>query len=134
MMEMNEQHFFIPVKPMGAVRMTQRSKWMPAGQRYLAYKGELQHWMGRMHPVCLSGPIEANVTFWMPLPLSWSMKKRLLTVGMPHTSKPDLDNLVKGFFDAANTILWKDDKLVYRCLSDKFYGETVGISFAIRGL
>ena len=44
------------------------------------------------------------------MPKSWSKKKKLLKLGTPHTSKPDLDNLIKNILDRGNNILWEDDK------------------------
>jgi Holliday junction resolvase len=48
----------------------------------------------------------------MPIPESDSKKKRAEKNGKPVTVKPDIDNLIKGLFDAANGILWTDDKAV----------------------
>lgn len=41
-----------------------------------------------------------HVVFHMPMPQSWSQKKKLAHDGEPHEAKPDLDNLIGGFFDA----------------------------------
>lgn len=41
-----------------------------------------------------------HVNFYFPCPKSWSKKKKKLHHGEYHLSKPDIDNLIKGFFDA----------------------------------
>jgi Holliday junction resolvase RusA-like endonuclease len=44
--------------------------------------------------------ILADITFVIQMPKSWTKKKKLELDGMPHTQKPDLDNILKGFKDA----------------------------------
>lgn len=45
----------------------------------------------------------ATVIFRIPMPQSWSMKKRQKMNGMPHKQKPDIDNLLKSVFDAVHS-------------------------------
>lgn len=40
-----------------------------------------------------------SITFVVPMPGSWSDKKKAKYHGMPHTQRPDLDNFLKSFFD-----------------------------------
>jgi Holliday junction resolvase RusA-like endonuclease len=47
----------------------------------------------------------AHITFVMPMPPSWSKKKREQHDGKPHQSKPDCDNMLKALMDA----LFDDD-------------------------
>lgn len=88
------------ILPVAKPRMTQRDKWKKRAvvERYRAYKDELKLlcWM------CRWIPPEDNleVTFVLPMPQSWSERKKRRTEGEPHKSRPDLDNLVKGFKDA----------------------------------
>ncbi len=49
-----------------------------------------------------------HVTFYLPLPKTWSKKKKKACHGLLCQSRPDLDNLLKGFFDA----LVSEDKFV----------------------
>ena len=120
---------YIPIKPMGCVRMTRNSKWMDKNAiRYLDYKTELGYYLKKQCPEPLAGPVKVRATFYMPIPESWAVKKKLNMAGRPMVSKPDIDNLLKGLFDAANGILWADDKDVHELLSvRKVYDETPGI-------
>lgn len=55
-----------------------------------------------------------EVTFYLPIPISWSKKRRLdASQGVIRpTKKPDLDNLYKGVTDALNGLLWVDDDII----------------------
>jgi len=50
----------------------------------------------------------ASITFFIPCPRSWSMKKKKAHHGRIHQSTPDLDNLLKAFTDS----LVAEDKYV----------------------
>lgn len=121
------------VEPMGCVRMTQRGKWTsPAAQRYIAYKGTLS-WL--LQKRWASEPTECicgiKITFYMPIPKSWSQKKRKEHEGQLHNKKPDIDNIIKGLFDAANGIIWKDDNQVARVEAEKRYSSQPRIEMEV---
>lgn len=56
---------------------------------------------------------------------SWPKWKRLLALDsqLPHTAKPDLDNLVK-LLDGLNGRAWVDDSQITTIRARKCYGET----------
>lgn len=51
-------------------------------------------------------PVGASITFFIPVPSSWSKKKKKMHHGRFHQSKPDIDNLQKALLDS----LMKEDK------------------------
>jgi Holliday junction resolvase RusA-like endonuclease len=53
-------------------------------------------------------PSGLSVTFYIPVPQSWSQKKKTAHHGLLHQSKPDLDNCAKAFFDG----LVAEDKFI----------------------
>lgn len=116
---------------MGAVRTTRhmagRTK---AGQRYAAYK-DIVGYKIKQH---IKQPLEQaigvpTIIFNMPIPPS---KARKIKQGDLHTVKPDIDNLIKGLFDAANGIAWIDDNRVAELGNvKKVYSYTPGIIFEI---
>lgn len=125
------------VVPMGAVRMTGRGKWVKDNaQRYLAYKEEIcwqtRQQMKNKDPI--TGPIAVNVQFRMPIPKSWSKKKKSEAEGQYHTKRPDTDNLIKGLFDSLNNLVWKDDNQVCKILAKKIYSSKPGIEIEIKQL
>lgn len=89
------------ITPIAKPRMTRSDKWKKRKcvLEYWAYKERLIY--GRVKVA----PSGAHVIFHLPMPKSWSNKKKLEMHGKPHTSKPDVDNLLKGFMDA----LFKND-------------------------
>ena len=50
------------------------------------------------------------------------------------TSKPDVDNVIKGIFDAMNEIVWKDDKQAVDVSIRKRYSETARATVEVRVL
>lgn len=106
------------VKPVGKPRMTQRDKWLkrPAVMRYREYADALREQADKMG----FKPTNAmNIVFEIPMPKSWSKKKRAKMLGAPHDQKPDIDNLLKSFLDA----LLLDDKKVHTIKMKKFWAK-----------
>ncbi|MEN0629463.1 RusA family crossover junction endodeoxyribonuclease [Phytobacter ursingii] len=104
-----------PIVPMGKPRMTRADKWKkrPEVMRYRAFCDEV-----RLRGVVLpeSG---AHVTFVLPMPASWSKKKRQQHNSQPHQAKPDCDNMLKALMDA----LYEDDAHIWDCRITKVWGE-----------
>lgn len=131
---MNE--YYIPVVPMGAVRMTRRGKFVnESAKRYLTYKDFIKlHISRQAKQEPIANQVGVDIVFTMPIPPSWSKKKQKEAVGQYHNKKPDIDNLVKGLFDSLNGLIWKDDNQVAKLRAVKIYGENPGITVEIRGL
>jgi Holliday junction resolvase RusA-like endonuclease len=125
----------IPIAPMGAVRMTQRSKWAdPRAKSYLQYKESLGYIARSTIKEPIKGPISVTLGFYYPIPASWSKKKKELAYDMLPTVKPDIDNAVKGVFDALNKIAWEDDDLITDLMTFKRYSEEPKILIKIQEL
>jgi Holliday junction resolvase RusA-like endonuclease len=67
--------------------------------------------------------LKVVIEYHMPIPKSYSNKKRLNAIGQPHTKRPDLTNLAKFTEDALNHILWKDDAVIADLHVKKIYAE-----------
>lgn len=76
----------------------------------------------------IDGPVSVQILLFVLPPASWSQKKQrqALAGEILPTSKPDVDNVVKGIFDACNEIVWKDDKQACDLIVRKRYAETPG--------
>ncbi len=108
-----------PVLPVPKPRMTQRDKWAkrPVVLRYRAFCDEVRA-LG-----CLVPESGAHVTFRLPMPKSWSKKKRAEMLGKPHQQKPDVDNLIKALMDA----VLKEDEGVWDIRQTKYWAENPSI-------
>lgn len=125
----------IDIVPMGAVRMTQRGKWNnPNALRYLNYKQEIAYRLHQSFYTPRTDAVSIKVTFYMPIPQSWSKRKRSASDGMPCMVKPDIDNMIKGVFDAANGVIWKDDNQVVKVESQKIYSFAPGIEIQVEAI
>jgi len=84
----------------------------------------------------IDGPVEVAILLFVLPPSSWSQKKQreALAGTILPTSKPDVDNVLKGIFDAMNEIVWKDDKQAVDVRVTKRYGEIARASVEVRTL
>lgn len=82
-------------EPVPAPRMTKAAAWsdQPGVIRYKQFCAEV-----RARKIELVPPM--RLQFFIATPPSWSEREREQMVWLPHCSKPDCDNLVKGLFDA----------------------------------
>jgi Holliday junction resolvase RusA-like endonuclease len=117
------------ITPIGKPRMTQSDRWKkrPATMKYWEYKDRLNiqaKLLGFKVPECL------EILFVIPMPDSWSEKKKAAMEGEPHQQKIDIDNAIKGFFDA----LCIQDNFIYYCKAMKILGRTGKIVVETSGL
>lgn len=103
------------ITPVAKPRMTRQDKWKKRKPvlMYWAYKQECQ-----LKGVKLPDN-DYHVTFILPMPKSWTLKKRAEMNGKPHKQKPDKDNLEKGLLDA----IFKEDSHVWDGRVTKLWGE-----------
>lgn len=85
-------------------------------------------------PTPITGPVYLEVSFFLPRPLRLSGRK-YPSEAIPHTAKPDTDNLVKAVMDCCSQLrFWEDDRQVYRITASKVYvgkGGRPGAEIAI---
>lgn len=129
-------HTFIPVTPIpkarartvlnrGKVRSYTPQKTHDAQE---AIKWHLRsEFKGKM----ILEPCEVVIVFSMPFPTSWSKIKTNKMLWLPHTSKPDIDNMEKLVLDSCNEILWKDDGQVWKITATKIYARVPMIELSV---
>lgn len=78
-------------------------------------------------------PLSVSVEALMPIPSSWSLKKRASAAEgtIAPTSKPDADNIVKSL-DALNKVVWRDDSLIVSLFVIKRYSLTPMLRIGVR--
>lgn len=108
-----------PIVPVPKPRQTRSDVWKkrPPVLRYRAFADECRARKVQV-PEC-----GAHITFVLPMPASWSNKKRDTMDGQPHQSKPDSDNLVKALLDA----VLPEDCAVWDYRVTKLWGEVGAI-------
>ncbi|MCU9614113.1 RusA family crossover junction endodeoxyribonuclease [Caldibacillus lycopersici] len=82
----------------------------------------------------LKGPISMKVDIYKPSLKSFSKKKILAAEQgeLRPTTKPDVDNYVKGIKDALKSVIWKDDSQVVELHISKWYSENPRIEIEIQ--
>lgn len=90
----------LQITPVAKPRMTRRDQWQKRDVvvRYRAYCDALRAAAERQGFALPDAG--ARMVFHLPMPPSWSKKRRAAMDGEPHQQKPDLDNLVKAVCDA----------------------------------
>ena len=113
------EYYVFDIIPMGAVRMTQSDRWKTnpdhpdpkkrarkAVAAYFAFKTALVL-QANLLKFTLEDYLDA--IYFIPMPDSWSEKKKKAMLGMPCKSRPDTDNITKAVKDA----LLKEDSAVW---------------------
>jgi len=113
----------LPVAPCPAPRQSRRDAWNPSPmvKRYRAWKDEFRR-------LCAEAGWELGdsltITFIVPMPDSWSNKKKDQMDGKHHQQKTDIENFLKATMDSFG----KDDSHVYRIKAIKLWGRSGSIT------
>ena len=101
------------ITPVPKPRQTRSDKWKqrPCVMRYRAFADEV-----RSHGIEINDT--TKMTFVLPMPKSWSKKRRLEMFGEPHRQKPDIDNLAKAILDS----VYDDDSIISMLFCRKIWG------------
>ena len=104
----------IKITPIPKPRMTQSDRWKKRKcvVNYFKFKDQLKGFENYYTD-------KLYINFYLPMPKSWSKKKRLQKTLCPHDQKPDIDNLVKAYMDAT----MPEDKEVWDIRASKFWAE-----------
>ena len=80
-------------------------------------------------------PIQLEIVARMPIPSSYTKaRRRECILGLlPHTGKPDVDNIAKADADALNGVAYADDTQITTLAITKRYGDPVGLLVRLKG-
>jgi Holliday junction resolvase RusA-like endonuclease len=111
----------IDIIPVPKPRMTRSDAWKKRDcvQKYWEFKDRLRELYGDREL-----PETIRLIFIIPMPSSWSEKKKALYDGTPQQTKPDIDNLTKSVFDC----LAAQDSYIWRVDAAKYWGREGSIS------
>ncbi len=98
------------ITPVPKPRMTRSDAWKkrPTVMRYWAFKNQV-----KMHGISFENG--NGVIFVMPMPESWSKKKKAEFDGKPHIQTPDFDNLFKSLCDC----IYENDSHIWHISESK---------------
>ena len=128
-LDQTRRFFLFDLVPISAPRMTQSDRWRlnpehpdinkrqrPVVTKYFAYKNNLVL-QGKIMKFEIKPVLD--VLFIMPMPNSWSGKKKDRMNGLPCKVKPDTDNLLKALKDT----FCKNDSHIWRETAEKRWGH-----------
>ncbi len=119
------------VEAMGAPRMTRSDQWKTDPFHPDPKKRQRKPVAGyfKMKAAIRLAMIESgfkqpenhfHIIFYLPMPHSWSKKKKDMMRGADHDQKPDADNLLKGYMDT----VFEEDKKVSDVRVTKYWGDS----------
>lgn len=113
----NNSEIVLNITPVAKPRMTRSDAWKKRAcvTKYWKFKDEL-----RSLVTAEQLPHPLHLVFVMPMPESWSLKKKQKMLGEYHKVKPDCDNMIKAFLDC----LYKNDQHVADIRGTKIWGWT----------
>ena len=82
--------------------------------------------------IWLEGLISADMTFFIPIPKSWSKKKKSSKNGQFCDNNSDLDNYEKAILASLNTIYFEDDRQIVQQSSQKIWAEQGSIKIILK--
>jgi len=79
------------------------------------------------------------VSYTLVFPVLKSMSQKVLKQiengeTVYKTTKPDVDNCLKGLNDSLSGVVWKDDALICKVMVKKVYGMTPKIEITVNGI
>ena len=82
----------------------------------------------------LTGALFVIMQFSLPIPASWTKKKKAAAVSgeLLPTSRPDIDNYAKLVCDALNGIIWHDDSQITTLTLSKEYSGDPAITLYVK--
>ena len=112
------------ITPCPKPRMTKADRWRkrPSVLKFFAFRDAVREWPREtMHNKILE--MESfEIEFHVPMPKSWSKKKRGYMNGAAHQQRPDLDNYLKAWKDS----VFEEDSVVWRVKASKMWTDGLG--------
>ena len=79
-------------------------------------------------------PVKADVSIGIPMPASWSGRRKLREQCTAHTQRPDVDNLVKVILDGCKGVVFTDDTQVFHVEATKHWAGEGQSGYVLVGL
>jgi len=118
------------IPPCPKPRMTKADRWRKRQSvlKFFAFRDAVRQYKESF--CVLRSPYHAHdlefesfeIEFHVPMPKSWSKKKRKDMAGSPHQQRPDLDNYLKAWKDS----VFEEDSVVWRVKASKVWTDGLG--------
>ena len=120
-----------PPTPQGRPRVTRFVTYDPMAPQKKQF---LKSILNQLPSEPLKTPLVVKINFYFKRPKSHYNSKGKLKRFAPlrHTSRPDIDNLLKFVLDALNKHLYVDDSQIISLIGRKLYAEKEGIEIYVR--
>lgn len=120
------------ITPVPKPRMTRRDRWLdpprPGVARYREFKDNIgAAFVDAGHNIQEMDVYGVRVIAWLPMPKSWSEKRKSKSFLTPHRQTPDADNILKAVCDA----LLDNDSGVWLKEISKFWSREPHIKIEI---
>ena len=107
--------------------MTRADKWKkrPSVLKFFAFRDAVRQELKRLFALQNNHYMDfrsIEIAFYIPMPKSWSKKKKAEYDGKPHEQRPDLDNLIKAW----NDCVLAEDSTVWRIHATKLWTSGPG--------
>ena len=129
--------FTVPGMPRGKqrVRVTRKGHAYTPGET-IVYENWVKHCamtaMGDRE--LLQGPLSVSLTLHMPIPGSWSKKKRKAAAEgiLRPLVKPDASNVAKSIEDGMEGVVYQDDKTICQLTVNKVYSGMARVEVEVK--
>ena len=121
--------FRLDIPPCPKPRMTRADKWKKRQSvvKFFAFRDAVRQYID--NDLILTAFPAPNlefesfdIEFHVPMPKSWSNKKKIEMNGKPHQQRPDLDNYLKAWKDS----VYEEDAVVWRIKATKLWTDGSG--------
>jgi len=108
------------IAPVSKPRMTQRDRWAKRQSvlKFFAFRDAVRQYC-KTHAIAWWS---FEIEFHVPMPKSWSQKKKNLFNCTCHNQRPDLDNYLKAWKDS----VFEEDSVVWRVHASKLWTSGPG--------
>ena len=110
------------IKPVPKPRETQRDKWNPRTcvKRFRCFRDEVI--IKAVNKAKYVQPVaNSRIIFVVPMPKSWTKKKKAEMEGTGHQQRPDVDNFLKAWLDS---VCKEGDEHIYDVRPTKIWGRS----------
>jgi Holliday junction resolvase RusA-like endonuclease len=119
----------LDVTPCSKPRMTRADRWKKRQSvlKFFAFRDAVKQ-SPAWKTLQLLDMDSFKIVFHVPMPKSWSKKKKVQFEGKPHQQRPDLDNFLKAWKDS----VYEEDAIVWNVEATKLWTSGPGYIMVIQ--